>query len=193
MSHLCFIPANPLVLSSFHGNTLSVSARHSTASVPQVTRAKLDLVPGVPPGEDPLENAPMRYYKPRPAEDYSDRGFATPLPRTWEGNTDTIGVSDIEPVTEEELAKRGEIEVSVASSGAFLEFSDMVREERKQQLEELIARNTAPTTGRATCGEEEGKTFVSNYRTILVDGVKAVEYWGAPNGPVPRLFGGEGA
>lgn len=46
-------------------------------------------------------------------------------------------------------------------------------------------------TGRATCGESEGREFVSNYNPTLVNGVKCVEYWGRSNSsPVPRVFGG---
>lgn len=46
-------------------------------------------------------------------------------------------------------------------------------------------------TGRATCGESEGREFVSNYNPTLVQGVKCVEYWGrSHSSPVPRVFGG---
>lgn len=49
-------------------------------------------------------------------------------------------------------------------------------------------------TGRATCGESEGREFVSNYNPMLVQGVKCVEYWGrSHSSPVPRVFGGASA
>lgn len=149
----------------------------------------MDLTPGIPSGQDPLDNAPLRSYVPRPLETYDDRGFATILPRTWEGETDTIGVSDIEPVTKEDLEEARQVEVDAASTGALVEYSMMVKDEREEMLAEQKRRSSLGQTGRATCGETEGKAFVSNYQTIQVDGVKCVEYWGKPNGPVPRLFG----
>lgn len=148
----------------------------------------MDLIPGVPPGEDARDNQPLRYYVPRPKETYEKRGFATILPRTWEGEVTTIGADDVPGLLADQPPT--EIEVDAESSGAFVEFAQMVKAEREQQLANLVARNAAPKEGRPTCGEAEGTALVSNYRTVLVEGVKAVEYWGAPNGPVPRLFGG---
>lgn len=53
---------------------------------------------------------------------------------------------------------------------------------------------SAEQTGRATCGESEGREFVSNYNPTLVQGVKCVEYWGrSHSSPVPRVFGGASA
>ena len=145
----------------------------------------------MPPGEDVRDNAPLRDYVPRPVETYEQRGFATVLPRNWAGETSSIGVADVAdlvPVREDALQALANVDA--ASTGAFVEYTRSVRKDREMQLDALKERNAMPTTGRATCGEEEGKAFVSNYRTVLVEGVKAVEYWGAPNGPVPRLFGG---
>lgn len=135
----------------------------------------------------------MRYFVPRPVETYDDRGFATILPRTWEGETNTIGASDIAPLTKESIEESRAIQVTAASTGAFVDYAQMVKSEREKELSDLAARSSLGQSGRATCGEEEGKAFVSNYRTVLVEGVKAVEYWGAPNGNVPRVFGGAGA
>lgn len=146
----------------------------------------------MPPGEDARENAPLRYYVPRPVETYENRGFAKILPRTWEGETETIGIASM-PTLPEDRERARIIQVDNESTGAFLRFAQMVKEDREKELAELKIRNAIPMTGRATCGEEEGKEFVSNYRPVLVDGVKSVEYWGAPNGPVPKLFGGPGA
>lgn len=106
---------------------------------------------------------------------------------------ETIGVSDLEPITKEDVEKSRQVQVDAAATGAFVDYAQMVKAERAASLEALKARSELEQTGRATCGEEEGKTFVSNSRPILVDGVKCVEYWGVPNGPVPRLFGGPGA
>lgn len=154
--------------------------------------ADLKLVPGVPPGEDARENAPMRYYVPRPAETYEKRGFSTILPKTWEGEIETIGVGDIPPITEESLEESKYVEVDSVANSAFVQYAQMMKAEREASLEKLKERNAVKQTGRATCGETEGRELVSNYSEILVDGVKAVEYWGVPNGAVPRLFGGPG-
>ena len=194
MTTPCFtIPTTIRTTNTFHGNRIaqSVSTKPDNQLVPkiQTVRAELNLIPGVPPGEDARDNAPLRNYVPRPIETYDDRSFSTILPRTWEGEINTIGVSDITP----ETTKSKEIEVSIESTGAFVDYARMVKEEREQALEEQKKRSTLGYTGRATCGESEGKAFVSNYRTILTEGVKVVEYWGVPNGPVPRLFGGPGA
>lgn len=195
MAPLCFATSATALGKSLFGAPVaqSTSPRPRRAAPAQTVRAELPLVPGVPPGEDVRDNAPLRYYVPRPVETYEDRGFATILPRTWEGETETVGASDIPPLTKESIEESRQVPVDAAATGAFVAFSQMVKAEREAQLAELKARNAAPTSGRATCGEEEGKTYVSNYRTVLVDGVKCVEYWGRPNGAVPRLFGGPGA
>lgn len=191
----CFSPTLAVTRSEFlAGSPLKAPTRPT----PQVTsrtspRAQLPLIPGVPPGEDARDNAPMRYFVPRPVETYDDRGFATILPRTWEGETNTIGASDIAPLTKESIEESRAIQVTAASTGAFVDYAQMVKSEREKELSDLAARSSLGQSGRATCGEEEGKAFVSNYRTVLVEGVKAVEYWGAPNGNVPRVFGGAGA
>lgn len=147
-------------------------------------------MPGIPPGQDPLDNAPLRYYVPRPVETYDKRSFTTALPETWSGEIETIGASDIPEMTKDSVEAERTIQVDMASTGAFLDYNRLVKDEREASLKALEARSQLGYTGRATCGEEEGKTFVSNYQTVLVDGVKAVEYWGVANGPVPRLFGG---
>lgn len=133
----------------------------------------------------------MRSFVPRPVETYEERSFATELPKTWEGEVTTIGTTDLEDVPVEKLTPSGSLEVSVdaASSSAFLEISDMLREERKESLRKLEEAAANPVGGRPTCGEEEGRGFISNFDTRYLDGVKCVEYWGVPNGPVPRLFG----
>lgn len=161
--------------------------RSSTRATPKAA----DLPPpGIPSGQDPLEGAPLRSFVPRPVETYDNRSFTAPIPQTWEGEVTTIGVADIEPVTKESLAASREIVVDAAATSAFLEYSDAVRADRQQSLEDLAKRNAEPVYGRATCGEEEGRGFISNFDTRYLTGVKAVEYWGVPNGPVPRLFGG---
>ncbi|KAI0564781.1 hypothetical protein FGB62_23g29 [Gracilaria domingensis] len=193
MAHAAFTAPFTVAPSPFLANPVSTSRRSTPAPVRVVPRAELRLQPGIPSGQDPQENAPLRYYKPRPIETYEDRSFATVLPRNWAGENSSIGAADIPPLTKESIEKSRQVEVTPESSSAFLEYSMMVKAEREQALEEQKKRSTLGKTGRATCGEAEGKAFVSNYQTVLVDGVKAVEYWGAPNGPVPRLFGGPGA
>lgn len=196
MTPPCFVPATPALSTTFLGSSLSNATSATPAPLPRAlrrpARAELDLIPGIPPGEDARENAPLRYYVPRPVETYENRGFATILPKTWEGETQTIGVVDLPALAknDEKAAEERIVKVDAASTGAFVQFAQMMKDEREKELDMLKERNAAPTTGRATCGEEEGKAFVSNYRPVLVDGVKAVEYWGEPNGPVPRLFGG---
>lgn len=192
MVNPCFVTGAASLGTSLFGTAVapSVSPLTRPARVARTPRAELDLIPGVPPGEDARDNAPLRSYVPRPVETYEDRGFATILPKTWEGEIQTIGASDVPALTKELLEEQRIVQVDMASTGAFLDYAQMVKEDRQNELDALKERNAAPTTGRATCGEVEGKAFVSNYRTVLVEGVKAVEYWGAPNGPVPRLFGG---
>lgn len=196
----CFTP--PLNLSVTRGafttgaTSVPVCAHPTPARATFATpRAAIDELPppGIPSGQDPLEGAPLRHYVARPAETYEDRGFATVLPRTWEGEVTTIGVDDIEPVTKESIEEARKVPVDAAATGAFVEYSRLVKDERAAMLAAQAKRNSAPTTGRPTCGEEEGTEFVSNYQTILVEGVKCVEYWGVANGPVPRLFDGPGS
>lgn len=190
MNRPCFTTTTTIRGSVFQGTCLkqSIDSKPKTKflSVNQTIRSELNLIPGVPPGEDARDNAPLRNYVPRPIETYDDRSFSTILPRTWEGEINSIGVSDITPETN----KSKEIEVTIESTGAFVDYARMVKEEREQALEEQKKRSSLGYTGRATCGETEGKAFVSNYRPILTEGVKVVEYWGVANGPVPRLFGG---
>lgn len=153
--------------------------------------------PGIPSGDDPLEKAPMRSFAqgfvPLPEETYANRSFTTELPQTWQGEVTTIGVSEIGPVTEDLVEKAREIPVDADASRAFVEFSQMVKGERQEALAEQARRATSPVGGRPTCGDQEGRGVVSNFQTIYLDGVKCVEYWGAPNGNVPKLFGGSSA
>lgn len=191
MAPLCFIPAISTLHTSFTGLRPSSTTPLTPSSITTsrtTIRCALPLVPGVPPGEDARENAPLSDYVPRPVETYDNRGFAKVLPRTWAGATETIGVASM-PTLPEDRERARIIQVDNEATGAFVRFAQMVKDDREKELAELKARNATPMTGRATCGEEEGKEFVSNYRTVLVDGVKSVEYWGAPNGPVPKLFG----
>lgn len=188
MTAPCFVPSLPVRPSLAAASSICRAPQPSIK--PLTPRAGLDLIPGVPPGEDARENAPLRDYVPRPVETYEDRGFATVLPQNWAGETSSIGVADVvDLVPVKEDAREALANVDAAATGAFVEYAQMMREERQAELDSLKERSGLGDTGRATCGEEEGKAFVSNYRTVLVDGVKAVEYWGAPNGPVPRLFG----
>lgn len=194
--HPCFTaPISAPSLSPFLAPALACPLPAAGArSAPAAPRAQADLPPpGIPSGQDPLNGAPLRHYVTRPLETYDDRSFATILPRTWEGETTTIGVSDVEPVTKEQLEEARKVPVDAASTGAFVEFAAMMKDEREQQLAEQARRNALPKEGRPTCGKEEGTSLVSNYQPILIDGVKCVEYWGVPNGPVPRLFGGPGS
>lgn len=195
MAPLCFVTGASSLSTTLFGAqiTQATSPRSRPTLSVRTIRAELPLIPGVPPGEDARDNAPLRHYVPRPIETYEDRGFSTILPRTWEGETETIGASDIPSLTKEDVEQSRIVQVDAAATGAFIDYAQMVKADREAQLKELLERNAAPTSGRATCGEEEGKAYVSNYRTVLVDGVKCVEYWGVANGPVPRLFGGPGA
>jgi len=55
----------------------------------------------------------------------------------------------------------------------------------------LAAGSETEQTGRATCGNSEGREYVSNANPLLVEGVKCIEYWGRTNASaVPRAFGG---
>lgn len=166
--------------------------RRSVCGKRPALRAGLDLVPGVPSGQDARDNAPLRHFVPRPVETYDDRAFSTKLPDTWSGDDfeTTIGALDVPPLTKESIEEARLIPVDAASTSAFLEFSDMVRDERAALLARQAERNAVPQSGRPTCGVSEGREYVSN---AYDDGVKCVEYWGTPNGPVNRLFGGDGA
>lgn len=169
----------------------AAASRTRPASTSAATR--MQTRPGLPPGEDARENAPLRYYVPVPVETYEKRSFATVLPKTWEGEVVTIGTSDVPEMTKESIAEAKLVPVSAASTAAFLEYSNMVKAEREAALAAFDA--PAPEqTGRATCGESEGREFVSNYNPMLVQGVKCVEYWGrSHSSPVPRVFGGASA
>lgn len=191
---MAFVGA-PFKAASFTGTPVSSRCtRRSSASVSVSTpRAELDLIPGVPSGQDARDNAPLRHYVPRPVETYDDRSFSTPLPKNWAGEDFySIGAGDVPPLTKEGIEKAREYPVSAASTGAFVAFNNMVKDERAAMLKRQAERNAMPQDGRATCGESEGKEYVSNYQEILTEGVFVSEYWGRPNGPVPRLFGGPG-
>lgn len=139
-------------------------------------RAGLDLVPGIPPGEDARENAPLRYYVPRPAENYAERSFATPLPVTWAGDVGTIGAADIDQgLTKEGIEESKRVPIDAASTGALGDYARMMADERRAALSKFDEKVDVP--GRATCGESEGKRFVSNYRPELLNGTGWGEYW----------------
>mmetsp|Transcript_14316 Transcript_14316/g.38371 ORF Transcript_14316/g.38371 Transcript_14316/m.38371 type:complete len:159 (+) Transcript_14316:153-629(+) len=134
------------------------------------------LVPGIPSGMNPRENQPLRSYVPAPVEDYSKRSFATVLPKTWEGEVPTVGAADNEGVTEESVKESKYVPESSVSNSAFVEYARMMQREREAAIAKLLS--TKPVTeGRPTCGEQEGRMFVSNYNPVLVEGVKCVEYW----------------
>ncbi len=181
---MAFVGA-PLSVKSFAGTRV---ARNGTCGR-RGPRAELDLPPGIPSGQDPLENAPLRHYVERPVETYENRSFSTVLPKNWAGETSSIGALDIPPMTKEAIEEERLIPVTAAETGAFLDYAAMMKEEREAQLKRQAERNSAPMEGRATCGPDEGKQFVSNY---IEDSVQCVEYWGTPVGNVPRLFGGPG-
>lgn len=187
-----FIGAPVTAVKAFCGNAVSVRPRSRANASVRTPTAEIKLVPGVPPGEDARDNAPMRYYVPRPVETYDDRGFSTKLQKTWAGEVNTIGAGDIEPLTNEMVKESKLVPEDAESSGAFVEFAQMMKADREAALARQAARRDIAQPGRPTCGPNEGKDLVSNYVEILVDGVKAVEYWGVPNGNVPRLFGGPG-
>eukprot|EP00179_Madagascaria_erythrocladioides_P003415 CAMPEP_0198314720 /NCGR_PEP_ID=MMETSP1450-20131203/5250_1 /TAXON_ID=753684 ORGANISM="Madagascaria erythrocladiodes, Strain CCMP3234" /NCGR_SAMPLE_ID=MMETSP1450 /ASSEMBLY_ACC=CAM_ASM_001115 /LENGTH=168 /DNA_ID=CAMNT_0044017793 /DNA_START=111 /DNA_END=617 /DNA_ORIENTATION=- len=156
---------------------LRVPASRSTSSSSRarvVPRAALNLKPGIPSGQDPRSGQSLRNYVPAPVETYDERGFAEILPKTWEGEVESIGAGDVEVA---ELATAGEIEVDGVASSAFVQYAAMMAEERKAALAKFDVEKQTET-GRATCGPEAGKESVSNARDILVSGVKCVEYWG---------------
>lgn len=167
----------------------AAASRTRPCSTSAATR--MQTRPGLPPGEDARENAPMRYYVPVPVETYEKRSFATVLPKTWEGEVVTIGAPDVPEMTEESIAEAKLVPVTASSTAAFLEYSNSVKAEREAALAAFANGSATEQTGRATCGESEGREFVSNYNPTLVNGVKCVEYWGRSNSsPVPRVFGG---
>lgn len=144
----------------------------------RTARAALDLIPGVPPGEDVRDNAPMRSYVPRPVEDYSKRGFATPLPLTWAGETGTIGVADIDQsLTAESVAAAAAniLPEDAASKGALGDYARLVADDRRAALAKFDEPQVVE--GRATCGESEGRKYVSNYNPKLISGTGWGEYW----------------
>lgn len=95
---------------------------------------RMQTRPGLPPGEDARENAPLRYYVPVPVETYEKRSFATVLPKTWEGEVVTIGTPDVPEMTKESIAEAKLVPVSAASTAAFLEYSNSVKAEREAAL-----------------------------------------------------------
>eukprot|EP00168_Porphyra_purpurea_P021288 TRINITY_DN940_c0_g1_i10.p2 TRINITY_DN940_c0_g1~~TRINITY_DN940_c0_g1_i10.p2 ORF type:complete len:188 (-),score=60.49 TRINITY_DN940_c0_g1_i10:527-1090(-) len=167
----------------------AAASRTRPAAASAATR--MQTRPGLPPGEDARENAPLRYYVPVPVETYEKRSFATVLPKTWEGEVVTIGAPDVPEMTEESIAEAKLVPLSASSTAAFLEYSNLVKEDRKAALAALAAGSETEQTGRATCGDSEGREYVSNSNPILVQGVKCIEYWGRSNpAAVPRAFGG---
>lgn len=110
----------------------AAASRTRPASTSAATR--MQTRPGLPPGEDARENAPLRYYVPVPVETYEKRSFATVLPKTWEGEVVTIGTSDVPEMTKESIAEAKLVPVSAASTAAFLEYSNMVKAEREAAL-----------------------------------------------------------
>lgn len=144
--------------------------------------------PGLPSNVDFQDGSPVQSYVPQPEETYEKRGFTTLLPRTWAGEVTSIGVIDVQE-EEEEAAEGTIIPVDPDSSAAFSEFSRIMKEDRENALAEQARLNSTEMSGRATCGESEGRENVSNFQPIKLESTKCVEYWGAPNGPVPRLFG----
>lgn len=163
-------------LSSFRGTSFA-----ATCSRPPVRssapRAELaDLIPGIPPGEDARSFAPAELVIPRPAEDYSKRGFATKLPVTWSGEIGTIGFADIPRAEEEETAtKKTEVPKDPVADEAFAQYAAMMKEERETALSALQSKTEV--AGRPTCGPSEGRAVISNFNMQSVFGVKCVGYW----------------
>lgn len=191
---ICFTPSLSLKARTAFATNSSAGAacsRRSNVGSPVVTpRAQLSKLPppGIPSG-DSVDGESIQSYSPNPETSYERRSFTTNLPQTWAGEITSVSVTDFEEdSTASKLAR--EIQVSDESTAAFAEYSEMVKNEREAALAEQARRSSAPASGRATCGEEEGRAVVSNFLTQYLDGVKCVEYWGAPNGPVPKLFGG---
>lgn len=110
----------------------AAASRTRPCSTSAATR--MQTRPGLPPGEDARENAPMRYYVPVPVETYEKRSFATVLPKTWEGEVVTIGAPDVPEMTEESIAEAKLVPVTASSTAAFLEYSNSVKAEREAAL-----------------------------------------------------------
>lgn len=144
--------------------------------------------PGLPSGINYQDGSSIQSYSPQPEETYEKRGFTTVLPRTWEGEVTSIGVIDVQTEVEE-AAQKTLPAVDDESSSAFSEFARLMKEERENSLAEQARLNSVEMSGRPTCGESEGREYVSNFQPVKLESTKCVEYWGAPNGPVPRLFG----
>lgn len=197
MTPLCFATAAPFTTSMFGVRVVPQAPRRAPVRAARSTRAALDLIPFKASEPEKAEEAPKTADASEPESPFKNRSFTTVLPKTFEGETGSVGSGDVSVLTREDLPEREEIKLSTllpdddVSKGALAEFAQMVRSERAASLAALKARNELVGTGRATCGEDEGKETISNSREVLVDGVKAVEYWGVANGPVPRLFGEE--
>lgn len=148
----------------------AVCSRPGTASA----ATRMQTRPGLPPGEDARENAPLRYYVPVPVETYADRSFATVLPKTWEGEVVTIGAPDVPQMTEESIAEAKLVPLSAVSTAAFLEYSQSVKAER----EAALAAYVLWWGGREVVGKgenggvwfEEGRWRVAEARRGRVDG-----------------------
>jgi len=119
--------------------------------------------PGLPPGEDARENAPLRYYVPVPVETYEKRSFATVLPKTWEGEVVTIGAPDVPELTEESIAESKLVPLSASSTAAFLEYNAMVKAERKAALAAYVGV-ASPCEGRG--GGGCGSVLVERRRCV---------------------------
>lgn len=156
-------------------------------------RAQLPKLPppGIPSGEASSDGEPLQNFSPSPEMSYEKRSFTTSLPQTWAGEVPSISVADVEDSSDSNFSNQ--IEVPDESTNAFIEYSELVKSEREAALAEQARRSAAPASGRPTCGDEEGRAVVSNFLTQYLEGVKCVEYWGVPNGPVPKLFDGPSA
>lgn len=116
------------------------------------------------------------------AESYEKRGFAELLPLNWTGTVDTLGASDASAVAEGSTLEP----IDPESTEAFAAYLNMMANVRAA---ELAAQAQQPQSdGRATCGPEEGREFVSNTRPILKEGVKCVEYWGPTTYVAPETM-----
>lgn len=129
---------NPAPLTRLPVNKqLSTTAR-KRAVVPRLPpRAELSLEPGIPSGIDPQDNCPPEYYKPRPRDSYKDRSFTTVLPRNWEGVETSIGGSDVDSILELRKDTGPNIVVPPEADTAFLNYSAMMAQERRDALEIL--------------------------------------------------------
>lgn len=190
----CFTPSLALTPRSTFVpavNSSPICRINGTARGPALSRVMMSTElppPGLPSNVDIQDGSPIQSYVPKPEETYEKRGFTTLLPRTWAGEITTIGVTDIQ-AEEEEAAEKSLPPVDPEASSAFSEFSRIMKEDRENALAEQARFNSVEMSGRATCGESEGRERVSNFPPIKLESTKCVEYWGAPNGPVPRLFG----